>query len=89
MQELDKWSDAEIINPLLFAGAQSVEDESFDYEATSVNARAAIRARILQSYRNGQAAGRREGYRPARQQSPRGGYQPSPGPRSLRHQVRV
>ena len=30
MQELNKWSEAEIISPLLYAGAQSVEDEDFD-----------------------------------------------------------
>ena len=79
MQELDKWSEAEIINPLLYAGAQSVEDEGFNAAGISEEKKMALRAKVLESYRNGLAAGRREANGPKRPQSPQRGYQTTEG----------
>jgi hypothetical protein len=83
MQELDKWSEAEIISPLLYAGAQSVEDEDFDSAKISEEKRLALRAKVLESYRNGLAAGRREANAPTRPQYPQRGYRTAEG-RSFR-----
>jgi len=66
MQELNRWSEAEIISPLLYAGAQSVEDEDFDCAEIGEQKKELIRAKVLESYRNGLAVGRREADRPSR-----------------------
>lgn len=76
MQELNQWSRAEVIDPLLSAGARSVEESNFDWEAPAEEAMKAIRAKVLQSYRNGLVAGRREADVPTRPQHPRTRYQP-------------
>ena len=47
MQELNKWSEAEIISPLLYAGAQSVEDEDFDCAEIGDEKKELIRAKVL------------------------------------------
>ena len=75
MQELDKWSEAEIISPLLYAGATSVEDEDFDCAEIGEEKKELIRAKVLESYRNGLAVGRREADGPSRPEYPRKGYQ--------------
>ena len=53
MQELDLWSDANVIEPLLHC----TETESSDWEKAVEQIKKAIRAKVLESYRNGQAAG--------------------------------
>ena len=57
MQELEQWARAEVIDPLLYAGAQSTEEDDFDYEPVVEKSMKALKAKVLQSYRNGQAAG--------------------------------
>ncbi len=58
MAELDSWMQANVIGPL------SVSDPNQnDWEAAVQVVREAIRQKVLQSYRNGQAAGPRP-YRP-------------------------
>jgi hypothetical protein len=89
MQELNKWSEAEIISPLLYAGAQSVEDENFDCAAISEEKRDLIRAKVLESYRNGLAVGRREADGPARPEYPKKGYQRKTEVRTSRWPVRA
>ena len=55
MQELDRWSDSNIISPL-YAGESSPDDWMEAVERV----KKAIREKVLQSYRNGQAAGPRQ-----------------------------
>ena len=76
MQELDQWSRAEVIDPLLYAGAGSVEDEDFDWEGSAEKAMKAIRAKVLESYRNGLATGQRGALAPKRPPQPRPRYLP-------------
>jgi hypothetical protein len=60
MQELDTWADAYVISPLLYS-----EDEN-DTEVTEESVqqvKRALRAKVLESYRNGQSAGPRRGGR--------------------------
>lgn len=54
MQQLDAWTDEVIIEPLVDGGVEA-----------QLQVRRAIRAKVLESYRNGQAAG------PTRQAAPR------------------
>lgn len=89
MQELDKWSEAEIISPLLYAGAQSVEDEDFDCEEIGAEKKKLLRAKMLESYRNGLAMGRREAEGPTRPEYPRRGYQPRAEVKTSRWPVRA
>ena len=56
MQQLDSWTDEVVIAPLLDNGPEVIED-----------VHKAIRAKVLESYRNGQAAG------PAKQRVGTGG----------------
>ena len=63
MAELDAWSDKSIIEPLADAyinGPEEVIIRAQEY------ARKAIRTKVLESYRNGQAAGPRKAYVPTR-----------------------
>jgi len=55
MTELDRWTDANVISPL-FAGETSPDDWM---EAVG-RVKKAIRAKVLESYRNGQAMGPRQ-----------------------------
>ena len=90
MQELNKWSEAEIISPLLYAGAQSVEDENFDCAEIAEAKKELIRTKVLESYRNGLAAGRREADAPMRPQyPPRKGYQRNTEVRTSRWPMRA
>ena len=57
MQQLDEWTDATVIMPLI----DPESEENFDPVAEKV--KKAIREKVLESYRNGQAAG---GKAPAR-----------------------
>ena len=63
MEELDKWTMANVIDPLMYAFA---EDEDEEWTKASDRIKTAIRQKVLDSYRNGQAAGprsvRRERY---------------------------
>ena len=68
-----------VIDPLLNAGAKTVEEEgsNSDWEITARDVKKAIRNRILESYRNGQAAGPRYSGRPGRPEyQPRGEHWP-------------
>jgi hypothetical protein len=89
MQELDKWSEAEIISPLLYAGAMSVEDEDFDSAEIGEEKKKLIRAKMLESYRNGLAVGRREADGPSRPEYPRRGYQQRAEVKTSRWPVRA
>jgi hypothetical protein len=54
MQELDQWTESTIIGPL-FAS----ETDGEDWEPAIERVKKAVREKVLQSYRNGQAAGPR------------------------------
>lgn len=56
MEELDKWTMANVIDPLTYIFAEGEED---DWEKTNARIKQAIRQKVLDSYRNGQAAGPR------------------------------
>jgi len=55
MEELDQWTESTIIGPL-FAS----ETDQEDWEPTIDRVKKAIRQKVLESYRNGQAAGPRK-----------------------------
>jgi hypothetical protein len=55
MEELDQWTESTIIGPL-FAS----ETDQEDWELTIDRVKKAIRQKVLESYRNGQAAGPRQ-----------------------------
>lgn len=55
MQELDQWSEANVIGPLF---ASEADAEDFDGAVERV--KKAIRVKVLESYRNGQVAGPRQ-----------------------------
>ena len=57
MQELDLWSDANVIDPLFNNGPDAIDE-----------VKKAIREKVLESYHNGQAAGPRPAARPARKE---------------------
>jgi len=54
MQELDLWSDENVFRPLF--GTDPNQD---DWSGIEHQVKAAIRAKVLESYRNGQQAGPR------------------------------
>ena len=65
MQELDRWSDANVISPL-YAGESSPDDWMEAVERV----KKAIRQKVLESYRNGQVAGPRLGRAPGPERQP-------------------
>ena len=64
MQELDQWTEANVINPLVYVHA---EDDDEDWKSCVEQIKKAIRAKVLESYRNGLKAGAK----PAPQVAPR------------------
>ncbi len=56
MQQLDEWTDATVINPLVYAFA---EDDEEAWQRQGQLIKKAIREKVLESYHNGQAAGPR------------------------------
>ena len=58
MQELDQWSESNVIGPLCTTLAESDADEEWGPVLERV--KKAIRAKVLESYRNGQVAGPRK-----------------------------
>ena len=63
MEELDQWIDDEVFEKLyaIWSGSQDG-----DMNATDESVRKAIHAKVLESYRNGQAAGRKLAVAPVR-----------------------
>lgn len=59
MEELDQWSEVTIIDPLVHP-SQFPEE----WENTIENVKKAIRTKVLESYRSGQAAGPRQTKQP-------------------------
>ena len=59
MTELDKWTEENVIFPVSLASTNG-NDESF--AAAKDVAKKAIRAKVLESYRNGQSAGPRKSF---------------------------
>jgi hypothetical protein len=57
MQELDDWTNAEVIVPMMHA-VRSGDEQTFSETARTVER--AIRAKVLDSYHNGQKAGPRK-----------------------------
>jgi hypothetical protein len=57
MQQLDDWSNAIVIVPLTRACNSGDEQQ---YHEAALNVEKAIREKVLESYRNGQAAGPRK-----------------------------
>jgi len=55
MQELDQWCDAKVIGPLY----STDPDDEEGWERTVEEIKRAIRAKVLESYRNGQHSGPR------------------------------
>ena len=64
MEQLDAWTSATVINPLHQA---IVEGDSHDCDVACDRIKAAIRAKVWESYKNGQAAGPKA-IRPARKE---------------------
>jgi hypothetical protein len=60
MASLDAWSDKSVIEPLADAYLNGPEEVIINAQEY---ARKAIRAKVLESYRNGQAAGPRKAYK--------------------------
>ncbi len=58
MEELDNWTNAEVIVPLMHA-VESRNEETFSETARKVER--AIRGKVLESYHNGQKAGPAKG----------------------------
>ena len=61
MQELDKWTEDEILRALF--GTDPNQD---DWAGVEARVKKAIRTKVLESYRNGQQAGPRKGGRDGR-----------------------
>ncbi len=57
MQELDLWTHANITSPLFTAARDYDDQHAADWEQTVERVNKAIRAKVLESYRNGQQAG--------------------------------
>ena len=57
MQQLDEWTESTVINPLL---SNDGESDEFVGGETIEQIQKAIRAKVLESYRNGRAAGQRQ-----------------------------
>ena len=57
MVELDLWSEANVVGPLFTADRTQPE-----WDETAAQVKKAIRAKVLESYRNGQAAGPRKAF---------------------------
>lgn len=55
MQALDEWTEKEIIEVISYPLLSGSSDEAIDIAADIV--KKAVRAKVLESYRNGQAAG--------------------------------
>jgi hypothetical protein len=55
MQQLDEWTDANVISPLYVAYYENSSDSAREHAEEAVHK--AIREKALESYRNGQAAG--------------------------------
>jgi hypothetical protein len=62
MQELDQWSEANVVGPLI----DQDFDPSEDFEEVIERVKKAIRTKVLESYHNGQGAGPRAVKRPQR-----------------------
>ena len=67
MQELDQWTQANIIDPMMFSFA---EDDDDGWEETADRIKKAIRQKVLDSYRNGQGAAQRPPVRVERRHVP-------------------
>jgi hypothetical protein len=63
MEELDQWIDDEVIENLYAIWSNSQDG---DMNATGESVKKAIRAKVLESYRNGRAAGPRQPRQPQR-----------------------
>jgi len=75
MEELDQWTEAAIARPLLKAAQDYDDSHVYDWESAVTAIKEAIRTKVLESYRNGQAAGagpksRPSSFRPRRQFQP-------------------
>ena len=57
MQELDQWTITNVVGPLAQSEPISSTEASPEWEKTVERVQKAIRAKVLESYRNGQAAG--------------------------------
>jgi hypothetical protein len=55
MQELDLWSEANVVGPLL-----SADPNQQNWQTVVEQVKKAIRTKVLDSYRNGQKAGPRQ-----------------------------
>jgi hypothetical protein len=56
VQKLDKWTEVSILRPLFH-----IDPNQDDWEGAEDSVKKAIRTKVLESYRNGQAAGSRPG----------------------------
>ena len=60
LQELDQWSDANVVGPLYFAAQNQQDGAPEEWEQTVQQVLKAIRDKVRESYHNGQAAGPRQ-----------------------------
>jgi hypothetical protein len=64
MQELDAWCVANIFDPLFEAAVDFDHEHPSRWETAVEDTKKAIRTKVLESYRNGQAAGPRQPIQP-------------------------
>jgi hypothetical protein len=58
MAELDMWTEANVLGPMYHT-----DPKDADWEDAVLRIKKAIRAKVLESYRNGQAAGPRKAFK--------------------------
>jgi hypothetical protein len=63
MEELDRWTESNVIGPLFIS-----EPGDKDWDAGIDRVKKAIRTKVLESFRNGQATGPRQPRQPAVEQ---------------------
>ena len=72
MQELDEWTETTVVEPLVQAVYDDLKSsDPLFWEEVHEGVKKAIRTKVLESYRNGQAAAgtksQQRGYQPQRQ----------------------
>ena len=60
MAELDQWSEATVIGPLLSAAPAAQRRDSAEWDKAVQSVKRAIRAKVLESYHNGQQSTERK-----------------------------
>lgn len=57
MQKVDEWTESTIIEPLFVTAREFDDAHTYEWDKCVDEVKKAIRTKVLESYRNGQAAG--------------------------------